>query len=98
MNIFLVAVVNEEPPRKLTWGWYEDFNDAQNVVLTNHTDIFERGYYTFAVIEEMPEGVMAIAKNEFWYRAIYPPEGADPKVERIQKPAIFEESCNFSFD
>ena len=50
------------------------------------------------MIEEMPEGVMAIAKNEFWYRAIYPPEGADPKVERIQKPAIFEESCNFSFD
>ena len=28
MNIFLVAVVNGEPARKRTWGWYEKFKAA----------------------------------------------------------------------
>lgn len=39
MNIFLVAVVNHEPPRKRTWGWYEKLGEAERAVLENRTDI-----------------------------------------------------------
>jgi hypothetical protein len=91
MNIFIIAVINEEPERKRTWGWYERFEDAEKAVIENHTDIFECGYYDLAVIEEMPEGVCAIEENTWWYRAIYPPEGRYPVVERINAPARFEQ-------
>ena len=96
MNIHLVVVIHDEPARRRTWGWYSNFEEAERAVLENYTDIFERGYYNLAVIEEMPEGVMAIAEKEWWYRAIYAPEATDPTVERIEKPAIFEQNFNFA--
>lgn len=96
MHIFLVAVVSHEPPRKRTWGWYEKFGEAERAVLENHTDIFERGYYDFAVIEEMPERVLAVAEKEWWYQATYDRGATEPNVEPIPKPAVFGENFNFT--
>ena len=96
MHIFLVAVIHEAEKRKRTWGWYEKFEDAERAVIENHTDIFERGYYDLAVIEEMPEGVLAVAESAVWYRAIYEAEAADPVVSRTEAPAAFEKQFNFT--
>ncbi len=97
MKLFFITVLDNEGLRKRTWGWYEKFEDAENVVVNNLTDIFERGYYDLAVIEEMPEGILTFAENEFWYRAIYQPEATEPKVEKILKPFIFEKMLNFAY-
>ena len=97
MNVFLVAVVNADPKRSRTWGWYENFEDAEKSVLNNCTDMFECGYYEYAVIEEMPEGVLAVVANEFWFQAVYyAGHVMEPKVERIQKPASFSGNFNFT--
>lgn len=92
-RIFLVAVMKRDPntgnTRQRTWGWYTNFADAEQAVLENHTDIFEANYYNLAVIEEMPEGVMACAKNVWWYQATYPDNHqglVDPSVQRIDPP------------
>jgi hypothetical protein len=98
MNIFLVAVIHEKEKRKRTWGWYEKFADAERAVLENHTDIFERGFFDLAVIEEMPEGVMAVAENSWWYRASYQPKATEPKVEPIAPPASFAQQFNFTMN
>lgn len=40
-----------------TWGWFGDFERAEDVVLNNRTDIFEY-LYNYACIEEVGEGVL----------------------------------------
>jgi hypothetical protein len=95
-TIFLVAVIHEESKRGRTWGWYQKFEDAERAVLENHTDIFERSYYDLGVIEEMPEGVLAVAEKVWWYRATYPTHSVDPEVERIECPATFKQQFGFT--
>ncbi len=93
MNIYLVAVIHQGNKRKRTWGWYEKFEDAERAVIENHTDIFERGYYDLAVIEEMPEGVAAVEVEAFWYRAKYAQGKDDPVVTKIKRPSGFALNC-----
>ena len=50
------------------WGWYSDIADAKNVIENNITDIFEY-YYTYAIIEEVKEGVPAFPlQKKLWYK------------------------------
>lgn len=102
-HVFLVAVMKRDPhtgnTRQRTWGWYTNFPDAERAVVENHTDIFEANYYNLAVIEEIPEGVMAIAKNAWWYQATYsgdPQEVFNPQVQRIQAPDWSRHQFNFT--
>jgi hypothetical protein len=96
-SIFLVAVLHSEKSlRYRTWGWYESFEDAETAVFENHTDIFECGYYDLAVIEEMPEGVMAFRENEWWYKAEYKLDNNTPVVTKCPKPEQLEGFVNFT--
>jgi hypothetical protein len=79
-EIYMVTVVHPEEKRKRTWGWYAEFKDAETAVLENHTDIFELGYYSHAVIEKFPEGVMAISDEE-WCGDDAFDLGFNPKLE-----------------
>jgi hypothetical protein len=94
MNVFLIATLHQGEKRRRTWGWYSDFAYVEKVVLENQGDIFERGYYDLAVIEEMPEGALAVAENTWWYRATYSKDKI--KVEKIQQPAEFAGNFNFT--
>lgn len=102
-KIYLVTVMAEGEKRTRCWGWYRNFDDAERAVMSNATDIFEIGYYDLAVIEEMPEGVMAMAEKEWWYRAAWP-DGMSPSkrlrskpvVEKIKKPEKYKQVLNFS--
>jgi hypothetical protein len=94
-TIFLIAVLHGPDDlspggRKRTWGWYEKFADAEEVVLLNQTDIFENGYYDMAVIEEMPEGVLAVEENSWWYRATYTKDSLT--VEKTERPEKFQQT------
>lgn len=96
-TIFFVTVLHEKGFRKRCWGWYADFAEAQQAVFANHTDIFEAGWYNLAVIEEIPEGVMAVECNSWWYRATFTEGQEDPFVERLGgQPKIFDGICCFS--
>lgn len=109
-SVFLVAVFerckvpDSSPPSRL-WGWYSSFDAAEKAVLENHTDIFEAAYYEMAVIEEIPEGVCAVAKGVWWYRADYPDTSnlsfveslrVPPSIVKTSPPSWAEGLCNFT--
>lgn len=51
-------------------GWYNDKDIATDMVECNDLDINEGGYYSFAVVEKVPEGTYALssqADDEVWY-------------------------------
>ena len=53
---------------KRTVGYYEKFEEAEDVVLNNICDICEEGYYHFAVIEEVEPGIYMVPRTEIWYK------------------------------
>jgi len=97
MNIFFVTVINDEPYRSRCWGFYHDFETAEQGVLENWTDMYELGCYNYAVIEEWPEGIMACSEKETWYSVVYD-GNKDGKhvVTKIEKPEKFAQVVHFS--
>lgn len=73
-----------------TVGYYLDFENAENSVIYNDLDINEDGYYPYAVIEEVSEGLYTVPRIEFWYKWI------NDKYERIDKPEEIKCICAFS--
>lgn len=79
------------------WGWFETWTEADEVIRKNITDIFEKGYYNYALINEVPPGIcVGHLKKEYWYEAKYrkkdfDKEGyvklrANPIVKPCEKP------------
>lgn len=55
-----------------TWGWYATYEEAEEVILKNITDIFEHGYYNYGMINEIPAGIcVGHLKTEYWFSATY---------------------------
>jgi hypothetical protein len=48
------------------WGWFKKQEDAIKYTKLNVTDMAEDGYYNYAVIEEIQEGILQLALNELW--------------------------------
>src|SRR4051812_3822448 len=80
-----------------TWGWYEKFEDAEEVILKNLTDIFEYSY-NYACIEEVPEGILTIAKVVQWYKADFNVTQIDsqpyPEVSKCDPPPYANHGFN----
>lgn len=69
--IFTITCIKAGKDRNRCWGWYEKFEDAEEVVLANATDMFEDNYYDYAVIEKCPQGILAHCVETWWYHAKY---------------------------
>ncbi len=69
------------------WGWFSDYATAEKAVLANWTDMFEDGYYDFAVIEEVKEGLCVYCPPEKcrWFYADY---RAKPEHEQDGNPLV----------
>ncbi len=79
-----------------TWGWFYDFEEACRSVLENHTDMFEGGWYEYAVIEGFEEGLCNLGLQKAWFRADYPTlEERDPVVSKVSRPEFAEGVCNW---
>lgn len=97
-SIFTVTVVRgtQDPPnkpfgRKRCWCWYASFVDAQQSIVANDLDMFEDGYYDYAVIEEVLEGMGSRVKVLSWYHADYMndesrKQNSNPIVKHIATP------------
>ena len=56
------------------WGFFEDKEKAIKAVEENWTDMNEAGYYPYAVIESVSEGLLTVVDNPeetIWFKAIY---------------------------
>jgi hypothetical protein len=67
-----------------TWGYYFEESKAVRAVYENHTDIFEDGYYTLALVQEIPEGVMAVPERTRYFQY------EDHDIREINCPDCFK--------
>ncbi len=75
-------------------GFFEDFATAEKCVLENWGDIYENGYYKYAVIEALEPGLYSTCLTPIFYKW----EG-DPKTggyKRIKRPAITKGLTGFT--
>jgi len=75
-------------------GWFSKFTDAEMAILNNQLDLFEEGYYKYAVIEKVPEFLSHTPAEEHWYECIkctWP----DIEIEKIKKPEFLHNICRF---
>lgn len=54
---------------KLIVGFFKTEEEAKEIVLTNHTDIAEEGYYQYAVIEEVGFCVFGLSGEQHEIKA-----------------------------
>jgi hypothetical protein len=51
------------------WGWYSNLKLAKQHIKDNITDIAEDGSFNYAVIEEVPMGILPLETKEIqWYK------------------------------
>ena len=77
------------------WGWFDKFEDAEKIVLNNETDIFEY-YYNYACIEEVPMGVITVAKVIQWYKSGFDSDSGVVSVGKVDPPPFAENTVNFT--
>lgn len=108
-TIYVVTVFGPQGPqtyankngRTRTWGWYVTRTAAETAVLQNWTDLFENGYYRWAVIEAFPEGLSHYGVAVGWYEATYKERQhrgrfrEEPTVCRIEPPEWTANKCNW---
>ncbi len=101
--IYTVTVVKLKDcsmKRHRTWGYFETQEEAEKSVLENHTDMFELGYYSHAVVEECSPGLLVYSEREWWYAATYPATDGtlfvNPEVRSIEKPLELENVVGFA--
>lgn len=80
-----------------TWGWLPTAEEAAEAVLTNLSDMFEQGWYRYAVVEEVPPGLCPLNRVVSWYEATYVPGSNTPTVTRLEAaPEGLADICAFS--
>ena len=78
--------------RKRTWGWLSSLKEAKKCIRENWGDLYE-GEYSYAVIEEVAEGILIMPGREWWYQW----EGTweKGKYKQGKKPKEYEGVCGF---
>lgn len=66
--ITTVYIKNKEIVRTKTVGYFSDFNIIKKILETNSYDLYEYGYYNFAVVENVPEGIYKYDMEPNWFK------------------------------
>lgn len=68
MTIIAYTVTTiQESSRVRCVGWFQTKKDAIEVIVENHGNINECGYYPYAVIEEVKPGLYNFDRKEIWF-------------------------------
>ena len=90
-NIYTVQVLFVNPDKSVkrhrNWGYYRTYEEAEEVIVNNYTDIYENCYYNYGLVNEVPEGILA-RSTEHWYKADYDnmKDEHNPTVTKCEKP------------
>jgi hypothetical protein len=90
--IYTITTVRlkEENWRTRCVGYYNKKSDAIKAVENNDCDIYECGYYPFAVIETVGQGIYDINREEIWFEW----NKAKSQYEILaNKPEMFKQTC-----
>jgi len=75
-------------------GWYSEKSIAEKMVIRNDLDINDGGYYSFAVVEKVPEGTYALPplpEYETWYKW----DKASHCYKTTPKPGVLKQIISF---
>ena len=73
-------------------GWYNDLQEADKVLLNNYGDVYEDGYYPYAIIEQVPQGLYPICETALFYRW----DKDKKRYIQIEKPEELKHIINYS--
>lgn len=69
--ITTIGLKENKEPRERTIAMYKDFYKAKSRILENACDMFEDGYYKWAVISKIEEGIYPLSylfdENNTWF-------------------------------
>lgn len=90
-KIYLVSTLNcGSKIDSRCWGWFLNFKDAEETILTNDGDILENGTYDFALIEEVEPGLVCFQSPvEHWY-SIKLNENNVYEIKKCDKPYVLK--------
>ena len=104
MKAYFVATANNCIKDKFGWldlgkshrvvGFFLDLETAKRAVEENWCDLYENGYYKYAIIEEREAGLYSHCENPLFYKW----EGTvkDGGYKPIDRPEATDGFCNFT--
>lgn len=81
-------------PRKRVWGWYSQYQLAEQNVLRNVDNMFVGARYNYAVIEEVPEGIIPMTEVRQWFKATV--QNSKVVVAPCDPPRYAARKCGFT--
>lgn len=89
--MYFIATLDKNRTRCV--GYFKTFKEAEEAVINNAGDMNEDGYYKYAVIENIPEGVYRLDLSPVWYEW----DETTKKYKKIKKcPKEFAHLVGFS--
>lgn len=64
--MYFITTVNPDDYRCV--GYVSSLDEAIRIVENNIGDLYEEGYYPYAVIENIPEGIYKYDQNPIWFK------------------------------
>ena len=104
MKVYFIATANDIKKDELGWldwgkshrvvGFYTDLETAKQAVEKNCCDLYENGYYKYAIIEEREDGLYSYCENPLFYKW----EGTikDGGYKPIDRPEATNGFCGFT--
>tara|TARA_Y100000034_G_scaffold136841_1_gene216283 strand:+ start:6993 stop:7370 length:378 start_codon:yes stop_codon:yes gene_type:complete len=81
-------------------GWFDKEVDAEDCIRENHADIYENGYYNFAIIERSSQGPLGISSSikegTRYFKVFYTGENSY-HTEEIEEPKLFNGIYGFAY-
>lgn len=98
ITVFYLEENSNTYKRTRCWGFFKSEEEAEEVVKSNLTDIYENGYYNTAVIEPVRVGICGHQRKTRWFTAQYDGNSGDRFfVEEIPTPERFKNILGFCF-
>ena len=64
--IYVVSTVRKNLHTRVV-GWFRTLEEAKIIIVGNYGDIWEMGYYPYAIIEKIEAGLYPTVLEEYWY-------------------------------
>jgi hypothetical protein len=95
MKVYFVATIRNiytESTRVV--GYFKTLEEAKTCVETNSGDIYENGYYKYAVIEDLKPGLYPQCQNPIFYEWFG--DNDTGSYKEVSKPKDFESFIGFT--